>query len=88
MGAIDRRWVGPVVMAVLVRPWLWGTALGQLRRLAPNGWWRNRPHLPLPSREYLHFRLVTMYGGAGTGPPDPDDVVTYLRWCRGNLARR
>lgn len=65
------------VWAVLRRPWLWGVAL----RLAPRGWWRRSPHLPLPDREYLRFRMVTMYGDA-THVPEPGDLVTYLEWCR------
>lgn len=65
------------VGAVLVRPWLWATAL----RLAPRGWWRRAPHLPVPDAAYLRFRMVTMYGDA-THAPEPDDLVTYLKWCR------
>jgi hypothetical protein len=62
---------------VLVRPWLWSPAL----RLAPRGWWRRPPHLPVPDPSYLRFRMVTMYGDA-THVPEPDDLVTYLEWCR------
>lgn len=65
------------LLAVLVRPWLWAVAL----RLAPPGWWRRRPFLPLPDAEYAAFRLQTMYGDAGH-PAEPADVVTYLKWCR------
>lgn len=71
------------VLAVLRRPDLWWTGLRQAARLAPPGWWRRSPHLPLPSPEYLRFRMVTAYGGDGT--PDDDgarDLVTYLEWCR------
>lgn len=68
---------------MLAHPELWAVALGQVRRLAPTGWWRHRPHLPLPDPAYVRFRLVTMYGGDGSAPPAPEDVVTYLRWCRG-----
>ena len=66
---------------MLVRPSLWGIALVQLFRLAPTGWWRHRPFLPLPDREYLRFRLQTQYGDADHAP-EPADLVTYLRWCR------
>ena len=71
-----------VVGAVAVRPWLWGTAVVQLFTLAAPGWWRRRPHLPLPDPGYLAFRLQTMYGGDGRQEPDAADVVTYLEWCR------
>jgi hypothetical protein len=33
-----------------------------VRDFAPNGWWRRAPFLPVPPREYLLFRLHTMYG--------------------------
>ena len=68
------------VLAVLRHPTLWGTALRQASRLAAPGWWRRAPHLPVPSPEYLGFRLETQYGAAPS--PDPGDIVTYLRWCR------
>ena len=68
--------------AVLVRPSLWGIALVQLFRLAPTGWWRRAPFLPLPDRDYLRFRLQTQYGDPDRAP-DPGDLVTYLRWCKG-----
>ena len=71
--------------AVVVRPWLWGTALAQACRLVPRGWWRTVPFLPVPSRDYLEFRLVTQYGGGhgvARGPIRSEDVVAYLQWCR------
>lgn len=74
-------WVRPAAWAVARRPHLWGTALRQVLRLARPGWWRRRPHLPLPDPAYLSFRLQTAYGAAER-PPDPADVITYLEWCR------
>ena len=68
--------------AVAPHPALWPTAARQARVLAPPRWWRRRPFLPVPSAEYLRFRLETAYGGAGDQAPDPSDLVTYLRWCR------
>jgi hypothetical protein len=67
--------------AVARRPGLWGTAVRQSLRLAPNGWWRRPPFLPLPDRRYLEFRLSTQYGSSGH-EPEPGDVVDYLAWCR------
>ncbi len=75
-----RAWL-PAVRAVLARPLLWPTALRQVFVLARRGWWRRPPFLPLPTPEYLGFRLVTAYGRADH-PPEPADVVAYLRWCR------
>lgn len=69
-------------LAVGRRPGLWPTAVRQTGVLAAPGWWRRAPFLPLPSAGYLRFRLQTAYGGAGPWPIEPDDVVSYLRWCR------
>ncbi|MFZ9629342.1 MAG: hypothetical protein ACO3C1_08315 [Ilumatobacteraceae bacterium] len=70
-----------VVLAVLRRPSLWTTALRQWRRTTPSDWWRRRPFLPVPTAEYLHFRLVTQYGDAHH-PVVADDVLNYLAWCK------
>ena len=74
-----------VVGAVVARPWLWPTAVVQVFRLARRGWWKRPPFLPLPTREYLDFRLVTQYGGTpeqARASVVPADVVDYLVWCR------
>lgn len=68
-------------IAILARPSLWVTAVRQVRRTAPPGWWRRPPFLPVPSGEYLEFRLLTQYGDARHAW-DRDDVVNYLRWCK------
>lgn len=78
---LSAGWALRAAAAVAVRPALWGTAVVQLARLAPAGWWRSSPWLPLPDPAYLRFRLVTAYGGEGRAPA-PGDVVTYLHWCR------
>ncbi len=73
------------VVAVLRRPDLWATGLRQARVLAPDGWWRRAPYLPLPAADYLRFRLVTAHGGDGTGASPREtgrELVTYLEWCR------
>lgn len=81
-----RRPVLPVrpaaVAAVVRRPGLWGIAVRQAVVLAAPGWWRRAPFLPLPPPDYLRFRLQTAYGGDGTQPIAPDDLVAYLRWCK------
>ena len=76
-----RGWMVGAFLAVLRHPSLWGTALRQVMRLAPRGWWRRAPFLPLPDPDYLRFRLITAYGGDGSDP-DPKDLLTYLHWCR------
>lgn len=83
----ERSWIGPAVRAVARHPGLWPTAVAQGLRLAAPGWWRRRPFLPLPSPGYLHLRVTTMYGGDGTDPIEPDDLIRWLRWCRANARR-
>jgi hypothetical protein len=70
-----------VAAAVAAHPSLWITAVRQAGRLVPSRWWRRWPHLPLPSRSYLEFRIVTQYGDI-SHRPEPQDVLNYLRWCR------
>ena len=67
--------------AVAARPRLWPTALTQVRRLAPPGWWRRWPFLPVPDREWLAFRVRTAYGDPDHAP-EPSDIVAWLEWCR------
>jgi hypothetical protein len=73
-------WWGRAALALARHPSLWGTALVQVFRLAPAGWWRRTPFLPIPDPSYLAFRLETQYGS--DHEPEPDDVVAYLHWCR------
>ena len=70
-----------VVVAVVRRPSLWVTAARQARRTASPGWWRRPPFLPVPSGDYLRFRMLTQYGDTDRAP-DQRDVVNYLVWCR------
>ena len=71
-----------VVLAVAGRPSLWSTAARQAYRLVPRRWWARRPFLPVPDRDYVRFRAVTMYGDPDHAV-EPDDVVVWLAWCRG-----
>jgi hypothetical protein len=68
--------------AVLPRPRLWGEALRTVRRLAPPGWWRRPPFLPVPDAAYWRFRMQTAFGDDLSGRPSAQDVVDYLRWCQ------
>jgi len=70
-----------VARALLPRPTLWPTAVRVARRTARRGWWRRPPFLPVPSVEYVRFRLQTNYGDSAA-TPTTDDVVQYLMWCR------
>jgi hypothetical protein len=78
-----------VIRAVWLRPRLWWSALGALRRMARRGWWRRAPFLPVPDEQYWRFRLETAYGGDGdAAAATPKDVVAYLRWCQRSRPRR
>jgi hypothetical protein len=74
--------LGELVPALARRPDLWLTAARAGRSMVGRGWWRHRPFLPLPDPGWLHFRLVTAYGGDGLTPLRPHDVITWLDWCR------
>ena len=75
-----RAWWG-VTRALAAHPSLWWPTVRQVRRLAAPGWWRRRPFLPLPSRDYLRFRMETQTGDLEHAP-DPADVLNYLSWCK------
>jgi hypothetical protein len=68
-------WRKPI-MAVLVRPGLWPTALRQGIALRRPG-----AHLS-PDPAYVRFRSLTQYGGSGEHVPSATDVLSYLRWLK------
>ena len=70
------------VWAVAPRPRLWLEALAAAARLAPRGWWRRFPFLPLPDPAYWRFRMSTAFGEDWSGRPSAHDVVSYLEWCQ------
>ncbi|MDB4886967.1 MAG: hypothetical protein JWN79_2405 [Gemmatimonadetes bacterium] len=49
-------------------------------RFRRRGWWRRMPFLPLPSRDYLRWRMHTAYGDADVVPPAAD-IERYARWA-------
>jgi len=70
------------ILAVLIRPWLWPTALGAMFALAPDRWWARKPYLPIPDADVIAWRKATAYGSS-SAPMTPHDVVSYLNWRRG-----
>ena len=74
-------WWTRAAFALVRQPRLWPTALRQIVRLAPSGWWRRWPPLPRPDPAYLRFRMETAYGDPDHDP-EAADVVAYLNWCR------
>ncbi|MDQ1466876.1 MAG: hypothetical protein QOH10_1291 [Actinomycetota bacterium] len=81
-GELRARTFGPAVLRVVLTPSLWGTALRQLSATSPRGWWRRAPFAPRPDAAYIRFRIETAYGPDAR--PGRDDLVAYLRWCKGS----
>lgn len=75
-----RTWL-PVAAGLVAQPSLWGTAARQATVMAAPLWWTRRPWLPVPDMAYWRFRATTQYGDADH-PPERDDLVAYLKWCR------
>ena len=88
MSGVGGRWIGRAATALARHPALWPTAVRQVFVLAAPGWWQRRPFMPLPDPAYMRFRLQTAYGDPSR-PPEPQDVITYLHWCRawGSVSR-
>lgn len=63
------------------RPSLWPEAFATLQALAPDGWWRRWPPLPLAGQRYLGYRSETMYGPGG-GRLSGEELTAYVQWCR------
>ena len=70
-----------IVFGVIVRPRYWAVAVRVARRMVPSRWWTMRPYFPLPTGDYVKFRLETQYGGSSPQPTLPD-VLKYLQWVR------
>ncbi|HSQ28474.1 MAG TPA: hypothetical protein VLN49_01415 [Gemmatimonadaceae bacterium] len=49
-------------------------------RFRARNWFRRFPFLPIPSAEYMRWRMYTAYGDEQAVPP-ADDVVRYARWA-------
>ncbi|MDP1793035.1 MAG: hypothetical protein Q8K63_02760 [Acidimicrobiales bacterium] len=62
-------------LAVLRRPDLWLTGVRQAFVML-------RPGV----KDYMHFRMVTQYGGDG-GKPTASDLVQYLSWVKSERSR-
>lgn len=71
------------VLAVVVRPVLWPTAIGAMVALAPRRWWARRPFLPKPDPDIVAWRVTTAYGHAEMTLVT-QDLISYLRWRRKN----
>lgn len=85
-GSSIRSW-SSVAAGVARRPDLWATASRAARSHVPNHWWRAKPWLPVPDRQWIKFRMVTAYGstssgGVGVDALQADEVIEWLEWLR------
>ncbi len=49
-------------------------------RFRDRSWARRFPFLPIPSRDYIRWRMLTAYG-SNDAVPSAEDVVRYARWA-------
>lgn len=75
------NWMARAGLALLRRPDLWRTAVRVSREHAPDRWWAEKPHLPIPDRDWLEFRFETAFAVA-ENRPDPEQVIEYLEWAK------
>jgi hypothetical protein len=71
------------VVAILLRPALWTTAIAAVLRMSQPQWWKRFPPVPSIPADYAAFRSVTASGGDGS-VINPDDLMAWLKWCRVN----
>ena len=64
----------------LVSPSLARALLLVAWRVRRNRWWARPPFLPLPARDYVRWRMYTVYGDHDAVPPLAD-VIRYARWA-------
>jgi hypothetical protein len=77
-------WAGLAVRLTIraaVRPRLALDLLGTAWAFRRRDWPRRPPFLPLPSREYLRWRMYTAYGDENAVPP-AEDVIRFAQWRR------
>jgi hypothetical protein len=64
----------------IVRPALAADLLRVAWRFRKRDWMRQFPFLPLPSTEYVRWRMHTAYGDYAAVPP-ARDIERYARWA-------
>ncbi len=73
------KWLLKLLLVLLRKPSLWFTSTKQVFILAKSRWPLIPPFLPLPSNDFLEFRIVT-YQGESEKLPEVDVVITWLTW--------
>lgn len=70
-----------LALKALVRPRLAVDLVRLTWSFRARDWYRRPPFLPLPPRDYMHWRMFTAYGDEQAIPP-VDDVANFARWRR------
>ena len=70
-----------LAVRALVNPRLALDLIQVLWAFRARGWYRKPPFLPLPSRDYMKWRMYTAYGDENAVPP-LEDVIRFARWKR------
>jgi hypothetical protein len=76
LSPIHRKLLG----LALRRPWLVPTLVGTAWAFRARGWHTRWPFLPLPSAEYMRWRMETAYGEPDAVPPD-EDLERFVTWA-------
>ena len=70
---------GRMLGVAIKRPSLVPHLIGAAWAFRARGWYRSPPFLPLPSRDYLRWRMETAYGDP-EAVPIADELERFLRW--------
>ena len=76
-----------IARAILHHPRLWPAMARQVVKMAPNGWWRRYPYLPVPSESLWNFRLETAYGDLSAVVPE-HDLAEVSAWSDSLIGNR
>jgi len=83
-GRYPGSWAGlttALAARAIVRPRLAVDLLTAAWAFRRRDWYRIPPFLPLPSPEYMRWRMYTAYGDEAAVPP-VEDVVRFVQWRR------
>ena len=70
-----------LIRSLIRHPTLAAEAVRASWALAPRGWWRQPPFLPVPDRGYVRWRVETAYGSTDAAV-EVEDLLHYLAWRR------
>jgi len=72
-------WFLKILMSLIRRPSLWPVTIKQLFKIAKTRWFLSFPFLPIPSKDFIDFRVIT-YQGDKEDFPNAKVVITWLDW--------